>query len=104
MCAEPLTVRVTLCSVLFFWPDCDHRGASRECLGRQRCPPITGGCNAAGAGVTERSYQVFVGALILPALYLDNNILFYGLALTLLIAGASGFFPVPSGLQRVEFT
>lgn len=92
-----------MCSVLFFWPDCDRRGAFREYLGWQRCPPITGGYNAAGAGVTERSYLFFVGALILLALCPDHNILFYGLALILLIERVSGFCPVPIGLQRVGF-
>ena len=40
--------------------------------------------------MTERSYLFLVGALILLALYLDNTILFYGLALTLLLEGVSG--------------
>ena len=84
-----------------FWPDCHRRGAFRVCLSWQRCPPITGGYDAAGGGVTERSYLFIVGALILLALYLDNNFLFYGLALVLLIEGVSGLRPLPIGLQRV---
>ena len=53
--------------------------------------------------MTERSYLFFVGALILPALYLDNGILFFSFALTLLLERYSGFCPVPIGLQRVGF-
>jgi len=53
--------------------------------------PFNQACNVILGAMTERTYLLLVGVYMLVALYLENNLLIYGLAVFLVFEGVSGF-------------